>query len=250
MLLKFGLLKSWHETVQGLAWSELKVTALLMLNSMREAVRQIGSHFFGVPLLFLLMIYAFYGLGALGIIGYMLFIVLLMRPSVGIKDVNYFLNKLNGLVAVVVIFFLIIDAIAVGFYADAPGITRVVGQLIGYEMVFGGGFFVVSPLALIWLFWVFDARYGMQDFFVTLRQALTMFFYHYPFFMLVYLLARYALLPIVWFISSFIESSSTQLLVQTALLILLIIPLYVAAIRYGYIKFMRQNFGRYYYEDV
>lgn len=243
-----ALFKSWYETAELFSWSEFKTTCLLIAKSMYEAVREIATHFIGVPLLFLLMVYAFYGLGAFGIIGYMLFMVLLMRPSVGIKDVHYFLNKMTLLIALFALTCSIIDALALGFYQDAPEITRIVGQLVGFETMFGAGFFVASPFTVVWIFWIFDARYAARDYFVTLRQAVTMFMFHYPFFMLVYLFARFVLMPLVWTGSLFFEASGTQILVQTLGLILVILPLYIAAIRYGYIRFLRQNFGRYYYD--
>jgi hypothetical protein len=235
-------LQSWTESLD-LRWSELKITGLLIINSMYQAVKQIAIYFYGVPLLFVITAYYFYGLGPLGAMGYLIFLVLLMRPSVGIKNLTYFLNALSPLIGLLVIAYLLFDWLGSMFNQYAPRTAPLLLQLIGYEINWVTNFFVLSPFVILWMFWLFDARYGVADFFVTLKRALLMFFYHYPYFMLVYLLVRYVALPIAM-ISGRVAPGLPIVLVVVG-----IMPLYCAAIRYGYIRFLRQNFGRY-YEDA
>jgi len=207
------LMDAWRQSWSALSPKEIKVTALLTLNTLVLAVRALLLQ--GLPgVLAALGVAVLIGILVPGL-GLVVIALLFMRSSVGIKDREYAQEKLTS-----------------------PAFLLTLLAITLLDIVWGGLSLALCPLLVLWLLFVFDAPPVAGNCLVTLWAAARMLLYNLPFIMVLYALAWWAVMPLITLLIG-------ENIVQTCIKFM-IMPFYVAGMVFGYTIELRRNFGRYY----
>lgn len=251
------ILISWWQTLRVFKPSELRVAGLIILNTVWQAIKTVIRNFLWVPLLLLatllalLRIYVFANallikaglplyifmlvLTALLGCAFVIFPILVMRPSVSNKDIKYLIKNMIH-PALITIFL----------------IKVIFNVLFVYVGLRPTAFSEFSPLMILFAFWLYDTSWGLKEYERALGHGLKMCWYNLPYFTVIFLL-YIALNGLLLSFSAYNQSHIGGFLAVAIHLILLVgnwmlAWMYIAAIMYGYIKFLRENMGRYYDE--
>ena len=239
--------QSWYSTMLLCKPAELKTIFLLAINSLMRLYKNpyfwmIIAGFLATTLFaesyglyFLLQPHVLFTI-------FMMPLLMLIRPSVDRKNFGYiFASKKTLLAAIVGAFLLCLDKIS-ELACTIPvleyGVTLVLFDSLAW---------IMSPVGIIWVFWMLDARPHMDEYAKTFTRTLKMVVYHLPFFVLVRLLLFVLEFPLVRLIESVHNVSVVLLTIMFLLFVMMVIvPLYCVLLSQGYVRFLRQEFKRYY----
>lgn len=226
------LLVSWRQSVAPFAWHELRTTCLFIINLCRLAGNALLQKGFSGPLLSALFWAVLLSI-FVPLLGVVVVAVLFIRPSVGLKDRDYLFEKLfapqrqesRPHKKIMTPFVL------------TAGLLFLVDRLMMAELAWSTVPLAMCPFVIVWLFFLFDAPAEVAEAWITCKKAFRMVLSQAPYFFVMY--------GVFWWVATPLFAFMLPSAMVQACFTLCLIPLYVAAIGYGYIGELRRNFGKY-----
>jgi len=191
------------------------------------------------------VVYRFHGV-AFCVMTFVVLTILFVRPAVGRKDASSLLVSQKTIVAgCLMVLLFVLDRFVFGV-----GVQGSVLLALPVLYLYPGTSCMLSPLLMLIAFFLLDARPAIQEYLFAFVRALKMFVYHYPFFTvisLVLFMVTAALMKLIVLIAisqiMFVISLICLGLISVAMIIFL-----VSLVSVSYTRYLRQNFGHYYYE--
>ena len=191
------------------------------------------------------VVYRLHGVAFI-VVAFVLLVILFARPSVGRKDVRYVLASRKTIVAgCLMVLLFVLDRFVFGVGAQS---SILLGLPILY--LYPGTSCVLSPLLMLIAFFLLDARPAVREYLLSFVRALKMFVYHYPFFAVASAILYLVVAGLMKLIALAAVSDILFMLtlVCLGLVSVMIIIFLVSLVAVSYTRYLRQNFGQYYYE--
>jgi hypothetical protein len=237
------MVRSWQEMLIFTHISELTSMGLIIANR-ALTVYWYMLRFWWLVLGFLaLMVYeqSYHAVPVIMLGAYGVFILLLTRSSVPLKNYAYVFASNKSIIALIMI-------VTIGVINLIPfhGI-HFFTTILGWHK----DIIILSPIIRLAVLCKLDDHISLVAGPRALVRATKMFLYHYPFFIIVYFCAWYLLYPLVawpfvWFGALLSGSIPSAPVISQFLALMLWIPWYSATIVYGYTRFMREHMDYYY----
>lgn len=237
------LLRSWREQLIFLQPAELASMGLIILNKVARMYQDMLRFWLLILLFLALMFYeqAYHAVPMIMLGAYGVFILLLARSSVPLKNYAYIFFSNKSLIALLLI--MVIGALNLLPLQGMNFLTIILGWHTDV--------IILSPVIRLVVLCTLDTSPSLSAETAAVGRATKMFLYHYPFFIIVYFCAWYLLYPfIAWpfgflggMLSGYVPSAVP---ISQFLALMVWIPWYSATIVYGYTRFMREHMDYYY----
>lgn len=237
------LIRSWREQLIFLQPSELATMGLIILNKALSIYRAMLKFWWIILLFLTLMSYeqSYHAVPVIMFGIYGIFILLLARSSVPLKDYAYLFASKKSVIA----FVLIVVVSGLNLFPFLG--NGLFATLLGWHK----NIIILSPLIRLVVLCKLDAYVSPAAGMRALIRGGKIFLYHYPFFIIVYVCAWYLVYPciawpFVWLgsmVSGYIPAAEQM---SHFIALMIWIPWYSAAIVYGYTRFTREHMDYYY----